>query len=129
MRSKLSPPSIPPGCIGPRSPNRSLAGGPYQRRVAAVVLGLDVCAPAQQQLHNLEILSRGRRDQRRVAMDRTKGFQADSSSHVIVVYQPALESLWGSDKERLEHEIHRVVLHELAHHLRMSHQRMKEIGL
>ncbi|MGB9435492.1 MAG: metallopeptidase family protein [Candidatus Acidiferrum sp.] len=62
-------------------------------------------------------------------IDRTKGFQADSSSHVIVVYQPALESLCGSDKGRLEHEIHRVVLHELAHHLGMSHQRMKEIGL
>jgi predicted Zn-dependent protease with MMP-like domain len=62
-------------------------------------------------------------------IDRTKGFQADSSSHVIVVYQPALESLCGSDKERLEHEIHRVVLHELAHHLEMSHHRMKEIGL
>lgn len=60
---------------------------------------------------------------------RTIGAQSDDSSHVIVVYQPALELLCGSDKERLEREIRRTVLHELAHHLGMSHQRMKEIGL
>ena len=61
---------------------------------------------------------------------RTKGLRSQGSSrHVIVVYQPALELLCGSDKDRLEREIRRVVLHELAHHLGMSHQRMKEIGL
>jgi predicted Zn-dependent protease with MMP-like domain len=60
---------------------------------------------------------------------RTIGAQSDHSSHIIVVYQPALELLCGSDKERLEREIRRTVLHELAHHLGMSHQRMKEIGL
>ena len=60
---------------------------------------------------------------------RTIGTQSDHSSHVIVVYQPALELLCGSDKERLEREIRRTVLHELAHHLGMSHQRMSEIGL
>lgn len=61
---------------------------------------------------------------------RTKGQRSHSSSrHVIVVYQPTLELRCGSDKERLEKEIRRVVLHELAHHLGMSHQKMKEIGL
>jgi predicted Zn-dependent protease with MMP-like domain len=60
---------------------------------------------------------------------RTRGVSSDHSSHVIVLYQPALELLCGSDKERIEREIRRVVLHELAHHLGMSHQRMKEIGL
>lgn len=61
---------------------------------------------------------------------RTKGFAASSGSrHVIVIYQPALELCYGSDKERLEREIRRVVMHELAHHLGMSHPRMKEIGL
>ena len=60
---------------------------------------------------------------------RTTGFQSDHSRHIIVVYQPALELLCGSDKERLEREIRRTVLHELAHHLGMSHQMMKEIGL
>jgi predicted Zn-dependent protease with MMP-like domain len=63
-------------------------------------------------------------------VDRTKGHQADSGfGHVIAVYQPALESVYGSDKDRLKQEIRRVVLHELAHHLGMSHHRMKEIGL
>lgn len=63
-------------------------------------------------------------------IDRTKGFQATSGSrHIIVVYQPALEFVCGSDKDRLEQKIRQVVLHELAHHLGMSHQRMKEIGL
>jgi len=61
---------------------------------------------------------------------RTNGPRSQGSSrHVIVVYQPTLELLCGSDKDRLEHEIRRTVLHELAHHLGMSHQRMKEIGL
>ena len=61
---------------------------------------------------------------------RTKGYRASSSSpHVIVVYQPALEKCYGSDKDRLEQEIRRTVLHELAHHLGMSHDRMKQIGL
>jgi predicted Zn-dependent protease with MMP-like domain len=62
-------------------------------------------------------------------LDRTRGSQSESGRHVIVVYQPALELLCGSDKDRLEREIRRVVLHELAHHLGMSHHRMKEIGL
>lgn len=61
---------------------------------------------------------------------RTKEFPAaGGSGHVIVIYQPALELRYGSDKDRLEQEIRRVVLHELAHHLGMSHLRMKEIGL
>ena len=54
------------------------------------------------------------------------GAQSDHSRHVIVVYQPALELLCGSDKERLEREMRRTVLHELAHHLGMSYERMKE---
>lgn len=60
---------------------------------------------------------------------RTRGVQSNHSQHVIVIYQPALELLCGSDKERLEQEIRRTVLHELAHHLGISHERMKKIGL
>jgi predicted Zn-dependent protease with MMP-like domain len=61
---------------------------------------------------------------------RRKGFPAaDASRPVIVIYQPALELRYGSDQDRLEQEIHRVVLHELAHHPGMSHEKMKEIGL
>ncbi len=60
---------------------------------------------------------------------RTKGLSSDYTSHVIVLYQPALEAYCGEDKEKLVREIRRVVLHELAHHLGMSHQRMREMGL
>jgi predicted Zn-dependent protease with MMP-like domain len=61
---------------------------------------------------------------------RTKGRSSESSSsHVIVIYQPAIERFCGDDKERVEQQIRKTVLHELAHHLGMSHQRMKEIGL
>jgi len=62
-------------------------------------------------------------------LDKTKGFRSESSSHVVTIFQPALEAFCGSDKGRLEREIRRTVLHELAHHLGMSHQKMKEIGL
>lgn len=62
-------------------------------------------------------------------LDKTKGFRSESSSHLVTIFQPALEAFCGSDKERLEREIRRTVLHELAHHLGMSHQKMKEIGL
>lgn len=61
--------------------------------------------------------------------DRTQGLQSEHSKHVIVIYQPAIEALCGEHKERLEQQIRKTVLHELAHHLGMSHQRMKEIGL
>ena len=63
-------------------------------------------------------------------ISRTRGYRASSGSgHVIEIYQPALEMCYGSDKDRLRQEIRHVVLHELAHHLGMSHDRMKEIGL
>jgi predicted Zn-dependent protease with MMP-like domain len=61
--------------------------------------------------------------------DRTVGTASGHSPHVITIYQPALELRCGSDKVRLEREIRRTVLHELAHHLGMSHTRMREIGL
>jgi predicted Zn-dependent protease with MMP-like domain len=61
---------------------------------------------------------------------RAKGFRAESGSrHVIVIYQPALELAYASDKDRLQEEISRTVRHELAHHLGMTHEKMKEIGL
>jgi len=61
--------------------------------------------------------------------DKTTGFQSESSRHVVTIYQPALESFCASDRKRLEREIRRTVQHELAHHLGMLHQKMKEIGL
>jgi len=60
---------------------------------------------------------------------RTKGLRSERSRHVIVIYQPALEQFCGEDKEQLEEQIRKTVLHELAHHLGMSHEMMKQIGL
>jgi predicted Zn-dependent protease with MMP-like domain len=62
-------------------------------------------------------------------IDRTQGFRSDSSRHVVVIFQPAVEKFCGDDRERVEQQIRKTVLHELAHHLGMSHQTMKEIGL
>jgi predicted Zn-dependent protease with MMP-like domain len=63
-------------------------------------------------------------------IDRTQGLRSQASSrHVITIYQPALELRYGADKALLGREIRRTVMHELAHHLGMSHARMKEIGL
>ena len=62
-------------------------------------------------------------------VDRTQGQWSQASRHVITIYQRALEQKCGADKELLEQEVRRTVLHELAHHLGMSHARMKEIGL
>ena len=62
-------------------------------------------------------------------IDRTKGLGSDNSRHTVVIYQPAIEQFCGEDKERLKQQIRKTVLHELAHHLGMSHQKMKEIGL
>jgi len=60
---------------------------------------------------------------------KTRGSWAESSRHVVVIYQPAMERFCGGDKERLEQQIRKTVLHELAHHLGMSHEKMKEIDL
>jgi len=62
-------------------------------------------------------------------LDRTQGLRSGNSSHVIVIYQPAIERFCGEDKERLKQQIRKTVLHELAHHLGMSHREMREIGL
>jgi predicted Zn-dependent protease with MMP-like domain len=62
-------------------------------------------------------------------VSRTQGLRSESSRHVIIIYQPAIERLCGDDKERVEEQIRKTVLHELGHHLGMSHPRMREIGL
>jgi len=60
---------------------------------------------------------------------RSEGVHSASVPYVIVIYQPALEMLCGGDKKRIERQIRKTVLHELAHHLGMSHERMRKIGL
>ena len=45
----------------------------------------------------------------------------------ITIYRGPLGRLYGSDPERLRREVHRVVLHELAHHFGISDERLIEI--
>ena len=45
----------------------------------------------------------------------------------ITIYQGPLERLYGHDPRRLRREVHRVVLHELAHHFGISDERLIEI--
>lgn len=60
---------------------------------------------------------------------RTDGVHSASVPHVIVIYQRALEALCGRDQGLIKRQIRKTVLHELAHHLGLSHERMRRIGL
>lgn len=45
----------------------------------------------------------------------------------ISIYRGPIERLYGGDPVRLRDEIHRVVLHEIAHHFGISDERLIEI--
>ena len=45
----------------------------------------------------------------------------------ITIYRGPLERLYGADAERLQREIRRVVLHEIAHHFGISDERLREL--
>jgi predicted Zn-dependent protease with MMP-like domain len=45
----------------------------------------------------------------------------------ITIYRSQLERFYGPDREVLEREVRRVVLHELAHHFGISDDRLVEI--
>ena len=45
----------------------------------------------------------------------------------ITIFRGPLERLYGADPQRLRREIHRVVLHEIAHHFGISDERLVEL--
>lgn len=45
----------------------------------------------------------------------------------ITIYRNPLRRLYGADPARLDREIRRVVLHEIAHHFGISDERLVEI--
>ncbi len=45
----------------------------------------------------------------------------------ISIYRKPLERLYGGDPARLQAEIRRVVLHEIAHHFGISDERLVEL--
>jgi predicted Zn-dependent protease with MMP-like domain len=45
----------------------------------------------------------------------------------ITIFRGPLERIYGSEGERLEREVKRVVLHEVAHHFGISDERLVEL--
>jgi len=45
----------------------------------------------------------------------------------ITIYRGPIERLAGDDPERLEEQVRRVVLHEIAHHFGISDDRLREL--
>jgi predicted Zn-dependent protease with MMP-like domain len=46
----------------------------------------------------------------------------------ITIYRRPLERLYGDDPQRLQRQIRRVVLHEIAHHFGIGDERLLELG-
>jgi predicted Zn-dependent protease with MMP-like domain len=45
----------------------------------------------------------------------------------ITIFRGPLERLYGADPEQLRRQVHRVVLHEVAHHFGISDDRLREL--
>ena len=54
-------------------------------------------------------------------------FYAGALPDKITIFSGPLERMYGSDPERLQREIRRVVLHEVAHHFGISDERLVEL--
>ena len=63
-----------------------------------------------------------------VPLTRRTSFYAGVPPDKITIYQGPLERLYGTDPDRLEREIRRVVLHEIAHHFGIGDERLRELG-
>jgi predicted Zn-dependent protease with MMP-like domain len=60
-------------------------------------------------------------------LTRRGGGYAGVAPDKITIYRRPLERLYGSDPARLQREIGRVVLHEVAHHFGISDERLIEL--
>src|SRR5262249_22391191 len=59
-----------------------------------------------------------------VPLTKRGSFYAGALPDKITIYRAPLERLYGLDAARLEREIRRVVLHEIAHHFGISDERL-----
>jgi predicted Zn-dependent protease with MMP-like domain len=57
---------------------------------------------------------------------RTSGYAAVPPD-TITIYRGPLERLYGADRELLQRQVRRVVLHEIAHHFGISDERLVEL--
>ena len=62
-----------------------------------------------------------------VPLTRRGSYYAGALPDRITIYQGPLERLYGGDPARLEAEVRRVVLHEIAHHFGISDDRLREL--
>jgi len=63
-----------------------------------------------------------------VPLTRRGSFYAGALPDKITIYRGPLERLYGAHPERLQLEIRRVVLHEIAHHFGIDEDRIAELG-
>jgi len=62
-----------------------------------------------------------------VPLTRRGAYYGGALPDKITIYRGPLERLYGRDPERLRDEVHRVVLHEIAHHFGISDARLVEL--
>jgi predicted Zn-dependent protease with MMP-like domain len=62
-----------------------------------------------------------------IPLTRRSGAYSGVAPDKITIFSGPLERLYGLDPERLRREIRRVVLHEIAHHFRISDERLREM--
>ncbi|HET7744918.1 MAG TPA: metallopeptidase family protein [Gaiellaceae bacterium] len=62
-----------------------------------------------------------------VPLTRRSSFYAAVPPDKITIFRGPLERLYGADSKRLQKEIRRVVLHEIAHHFGISDARLREL--
>lgn len=62
-----------------------------------------------------------------VPLTRRGAFYGGVLPDKITIYRKPLERLYGRDPARLQAEIRRVVLHEIAHHFGISDERLVEL--
>jgi predicted Zn-dependent protease with MMP-like domain len=62
-----------------------------------------------------------------IPLTRRSSWYAGALPDKITIYQGPLERLYGGDDGRLQGEIRRVVLHEVAHHFGISDERLREL--
>jgi predicted Zn-dependent protease with MMP-like domain len=62
-----------------------------------------------------------------IPLTRRGAFYGGTLPDKITIFSGPLERLYGADPERLQREIRRVVLHEVAHHFGISDERLVEL--
>ena len=62
-----------------------------------------------------------------VPLTRRGAYYAGALPDKITIFRGPLERLYGADSARLQREVRRVVLHEIAHHFGISDERLVEI--